>query len=77
MPDIGIALFAMGVDIGFQCTTAYMIDCYTRYAASAIASVVLLRSFCGFGFPLFANSMYNALGCDNNYQQVHGHPLTL
>jgi len=63
MPDVGIAIFAVGVDIGFQCTTAYLIDCYTRYAASAIAAAVLLRSFCGFGFPLFADSIYDKLGC--------------
>lgn len=62
MPNIGMIIFSVGTDIGFQCSTAYLIDCYTRYAASAIAAAVLVRSFAGFGFPLFAPYMYQRLG---------------
>lgn len=29
---------------------------------AAIAAAAFLRSLCGFGFPLFAPSMYSALG---------------
>ncbi|KAL8630736.1 hypothetical protein Q9189_003577 [Teloschistes chrysophthalmus] len=34
---------------------------YTRFAASAIAAAVVLRSVAAFGFPLFAPAMYDAL----------------
>jgi len=57
-----MVIFSVGTDISFQCATAYLIDCYTRFAASGIAAAVLLRSFAGFGFPLFAPAMYAALG---------------
>jgi len=40
----------------------YIVDSYVRYAASGVAAAVVLRSLAGFGFPLFAPAMYNALG---------------
>lgn len=61
MPDIGACLFCAGVIIGFQCIQTYLVDSYTRYAASAIAAATVLRSLAGFGFPLFAPAMYQAL----------------
>lgn len=61
VPNIGAALFCAGTIIGFQCIQTYLIDAYMRYAASAIAAVAVLRSLAGFGFPLFAPAMYNAL----------------
>ena len=60
-PNIGAALFAAGAIIGFQCIQTYLVDSYTRYAASAIAAATVLRSLAGFGFPLFAPYMYHAL----------------
>ncbi|KAJ9611316.1 hypothetical protein H2200_004500 [Cladophialophora chaetospira] len=62
VPNIGAAIFAAGTIMGFQCTQTYIVDAYSRYAASAVASAVVLRSLAGFGFPLFAPYMYNALG---------------
>jgi len=62
MPDIGIAIFAFGCDVIFQCTNAYLVDCYGRYSASATAAVIFLRSLCAFGFPLFSTNMYKDLG---------------
>ena len=46
----------------FQCCQTYIVDAYSRFAASAVASTTVLRSLAGFGFPLFAPAMYNALG---------------
>ena len=60
-PNIGAALFSAGAIIGFQCIQTYLVDSYTRFAASAIAAATVLRSLAGFGFPLFAPYMYNAL----------------
>ena len=60
-PNIGAAVFAMGMIIGFQCIQTYLVDAYTRYAASAVAASTVLRSLAGFGFPLFAPYMYAKL----------------
>lgn len=62
VPDIGAAIFSAGVIIGFQCIQTYIVDSYTRYAASAVGAATVLRSLAGFGFPLFAPYMYAALG---------------
>lgn len=61
-PNIGAAIFAAGTIIGFQCTQTYIVDAYTRYAASAVGAATVLRSLAGFGFPLFAPYMYRSLG---------------
>ncbi|KAG2090366.1 uncharacterized protein F5147DRAFT_586724, partial [Suillus discolor] len=41
---------------------AYIVDCFTLHAASALAAVSCLRSLAAFVFPLFAPVMYTALG---------------
>lgn len=61
VPNIGACIFAGGSIIGFQSIQTYIIDTYVRYAASAIASITVLRSLAGFAFPLFAPTMYNKL----------------
>ena len=61
-PNIGAGVFAMGMIIGFQCIQTYLVDAYTRFAASAVGAATVLRSLAGFGFPLFAPYMYKALG---------------
>jgi multidrug resistance protein len=61
VPNIGAAIFAAGIIVGFQCIQTYIVDAYTRYAASAIGAATVLRSLAGFGFPLFAPYMYRAL----------------
>ncbi|KAJ5595433.1 uncharacterized protein N7459_001641 [Penicillium hispanicum] len=60
-PNIGIFIFGMGCIVGMQCIQTYIVDAYTRYAASALAAAVLLRSLAGFSFPLFAPYMFQAL----------------
>ncbi|KAI0309031.1 MFS polyamine transporter [Amylostereum chailletii] len=62
VPDIGIAIFGSGLIMTFQSIQAYIIDTFPLYAASALAAVNFMRSVCGFGFPLFAPAMYDALG---------------
>ncbi|KAL5119795.1 hypothetical protein ACEQ8H_002401 [Pleosporales sp. CAS-2024a] len=61
VPNIAVVIFCAGVIVGFQCIQTYLVDSYTRYAASAIAAATIMRSLAGFGFPLFAPAMYNAL----------------
>ncbi|KAL8755340.1 MAG: hypothetical protein Q9184_004824 [Pyrenodesmia sp. 2 TL-2023] len=60
-PNIGVAIFSAGAIAGFQCVQTYLVDTYTRFAASAIAAATVLRSLAGFGFPLFAPEMYARL----------------
>ncbi|KAI5295899.1 hypothetical protein KEM52_006553, partial [Ascosphaera acerosa] len=60
-PNIGAFIMAAGVIPGFQGSQTYIIDAYTRYAASGVAAMAFLRSLAGFGFPLFAPYMYRAL----------------
>ncbi|KAL8700614.1 MAG: hypothetical protein Q9201_005356 [Fulgogasparrea decipioides] len=61
MPNIGMAIFGAGSIVCVQCMQTYIIDSYTKFAASAMAAAVVLRSLAGFGFPLFAPAMYDAL----------------
>lgn len=61
-PNIGALIFALGSIIGFQCVQGYLVDTYTRFAASAVGAATVMRSLAGFGFPLFAPEMYKALG---------------
>ena len=61
VPNVGAVIFATGVCVGFQCINIYLVDSYTTYAASAISATTVLRSFAGFGFPLFAPYMYHTL----------------
>ncbi|KAK4894740.1 hypothetical protein LTR10_011314 [Elasticomyces elasticus] len=62
VPNIGTLIFAMGNQLVFQNCQTYIVDSYTRFAASAIAATTVLRSLGGFVFPLFADAMYKALG---------------
>jgi hypothetical protein len=62
MPDIGAAIFCAGAISCFQAMQTYIVDSYTRFAASGIAAAVVMRSLCGFGFPLFGQAMYAKLG---------------
>lgn len=61
-PLQGIACVGAGVILNFQSIQTYVIDAFTLHAASALAAVTFLRSCAGFGFPLFAPTMYKALG---------------
>lgn len=61
-PNVGVGIFGLGSMVAFQCNQTYIVDAYTRYAASAMAAVVVLRSLAGFGFPLFGPALYRALG---------------
>eukprot|EP01099_Mayorella_cantabrigiensis_P008020 TRINITY_DN7380_c0_g1_i1.p1 TRINITY_DN7380_c0_g1~~TRINITY_DN7380_c0_g1_i1.p1 ORF type:complete len:462 (-),score=70.02 TRINITY_DN7380_c0_g1_i1:423-1808(-) len=61
VPNIGTFIFGIGTIAAFQCVTTYLVDTYARMAASAVAAVTVLRSLAGFGFPIFAPMMYDAL----------------
>lgn len=62
MPALGSGLFAFGLFCVFQTLQAYLIDMNPAYAASLISAAAIFRFLLGFGFPLFAPSMYETLG---------------
>lgn len=61
-PNLGMFIFSVGCIVSYQCAHTYNVDAYSRLAASSMSAVVMLRSCAGFGFPLFAPSMYDKLG---------------
>lgn len=62
VPIIGTGLFGLGVLFAFLPVQLYLIDTYTIYAASAIATNTVLRSLFGAVLPLAADKMYATLG---------------
>ena len=57
----GIA-FGFGMVLCYYSVNNYIIDSYQKYAASALAAKVFLRSGGGAAFPLFTTQMYDRLG---------------
>ncbi|EGW32356.1 uncharacterized protein SPAPADRAFT_61438 [Spathaspora passalidarum NRRL Y-27907] len=57
----GIA-FGYGMVLIYYSLNNYIIDTYAKYAASALATKVFLRSAGGAAFPLFVTQMYSGLG---------------
>lgn len=45
-----------------MCTTTYLVDAFTIYAASALAATTVLRSLLGAVLPLAGTAMYDRLG---------------
>lgn len=60
--DIGIFVALFGMQLSGTPIQAYMIDAYPDHTSSALAATQFLRSLTAFLFPLFAPSMYEALG---------------
>lgn len=60
--DIGIFLVTFGMQIADMPMQLYVIDAYPEHTSSALAALQFLRSMTAFLFPLFAPSMYKALG---------------
>ncbi|KAI0105034.1 putative bicyclomycin resistance protein [Nemania sp. FL0031] len=62
IPDVGVAIYAMGLIMSYQCTQAYIIDCYTSHAASSMGALIAVRSVTGFAFPIFAPALFASWG---------------
>ncbi|KAF2031576.1 MFS general substrate transporter [Setomelanomma holmii] len=62
-PNIGSAIIAINLIIGFRCSQAYTTDAYeVKYAASAAFVGAFMRTMMGFSFLLFAPKMYETMG---------------
>ncbi|KAI1084926.1 putative bicyclomycin resistance protein [Whalleya microplaca] len=62
IPDIGIAIYGMGLTMSYQCSQAYIIDCYTSHAASSMGALMIVRAVTGFTFPIFASALFATWG---------------
>ncbi|GME30649.1 hypothetical protein GTA08_BOTSDO03745 [Neofusicoccum parvum] len=62
MPNVETVVFTAGTNMTFFCINQYLIDTHTLHAASALGAATVLRGVCGFFIPLFAPSMFEALG---------------
>ncbi|KAH8879937.1 MFS general substrate transporter [Thozetella sp. PMI_491] len=62
VPIIFTSFTGIGLLYAYLPTQIYMIDAYTKYAASALAAAGVVRSVFGACLPLAGESMYNALG---------------
>jgi hypothetical protein len=62
VPIISTAFIGIGNMAVFMCISMYLIDAFSVYAASALATNTVVRSVAGAVLPLAGQKMYNALG---------------
>ena len=68
MPSVhwqGALISGLGTGLSFvmiyNAANTYLVDCYPKTAASALASKTLIRSLGGAAVPLFVNQMFHAM----------------
>ncbi|AQZ15846.1 hypothetical protein BZL39_J00110 [Zygosaccharomyces parabailii] len=61
-PCIGLSCVGVGYFVIFQGCLNYLVDAFTKYAASAIAANTFLRSILAAVFPLFGHALFQNLG---------------
>ncbi|KAK5170468.1 uncharacterized protein LTR77_005056 [Saxophila tyrrhenica] len=62
VPLVGTAFFGAGQVLNFMVINTYLVDTFTRYAASAVAASTVLRAILGAVLPLVGLPMYDRLG---------------
>jgi MFS family permease len=62
VPCIGLVMLGMGFFTIFQAALNYLVDTFTKYAASAVAANTFLRSCFACAFPLVVTPLYHNLG---------------
>ncbi|GJC95050.1 major facilitator superfamily transporter [Colletotrichum higginsianum] len=60
--DAGVVVMMFGMQLSGMPAMAYVIDTYGEHTSSAMAATQFVKSLTAFLFPLFAPSMYGALG---------------
>ncbi|GAA6014890.1 hypothetical protein JCM8202_004804 [Rhodotorula sphaerocarpa] len=61
-PVVGLVLIFFGTYTIYVASFAYLADCYTIYASSALSGQSLCRNLMAFAMPLFTTQMYNGMG---------------
>ncbi|KAK4120651.1 MFS general substrate transporter [Parathielavia appendiculata] len=62
VPCLGLVMLGTGFFTIFQAALNYLVDTFTKYAASAVAANTFLRSCFACAFPLVVGPMYRNLG---------------
>ncbi|KAM7196242.1 fluconazole resistance [Naviculisporaceae sp. PSN 640] len=62
VPCIGLVMLGTGFFTIFQAALNYLVDTFSKYAASAVAANTFLRSCFACAFPLVVGPMYHNLG---------------
>lgn len=62
MPEIGTAIVGFGMITILMCIQTYLVDAYTKHAASVTAANAVLRSLLGALLPLCGLKLYDAIG---------------
>ncbi|KAL1746272.1 major facilitator superfamily domain-containing protein [Schizophyllum fasciatum] len=71
VPILGTGVYAFGQMLTFLPIQLYLVDTFT-YAASAVSAATFFRSLFGFGFPLFAQEMFDSLGMGGGLSLLAG-----
>ncbi|KAJ5369459.1 hypothetical protein N7509_014071 [Penicillium cosmopolitanum] len=62
LPIIGTMIFGMGMLFSFNSISTYLVDVFSKYAASALAAVSLVRCIAGGLVPLSGPDLYERMG---------------
>lgn len=62
VPSIALAFVGFGMFCSTAAVTTYVVDAYSKYAASAIAGIAFLENFFAAFLPLATQNMYRTLG---------------
>ncbi|TQB72955.1 hypothetical protein MPDQ_006380 [Monascus purpureus] len=61
VPIVGSTFVGLGINLCFMSVMGYLVDAFTKYAASALAANTMLRSVGGGLLPLAGKKMYHSL----------------
>ena len=64
VPMIGAVLFGFGMVMAYVCIQCYLVDCFSTWAASALAATTIARCPITTVFCLFGFEVYRRLGYD-------------
>ena len=64
VPLLGAFIFGMGLLMGYVCIHSYLVDCFGKWAASALAAAVVTRCTITAAFTIVGFELYRKLGYD-------------
>jgi hypothetical protein len=64
VPLLGACIFGTGMLMAYVCIHTYLVDCFTKYAASALAAAIVTRCIITCAFCIVGFELYRKLGYD-------------
>ena len=64
VPLLGACIFGTGMLTAYVCIHTYLVDCFTPYAASAVAAAIVTRCIITCAFCVVGFELYKRLGYD-------------